>query len=91
MKIRLIGFFLMLMLVTSSCLSSKKNPTSGRYAGRKPSYMNAASMKSKPFDRKNSAKFHPFPNPITAKQQPLRKNYIIKNARTFYLGQQNPK
>lgn len=91
MKIRLVASFLILFFIITSCASSKKNPTAGRYAGKQSSYMDAVSMKKRPISGRIPGKTQFSPDPVVAKKTAVRKNFIIRNAETNYLGQQSPR
>jgi hypothetical protein len=91
MKIRLFVSLLILILSITSCVSSKKNPTAGRYSGKQSSYMDAVSMKKRPVSGRIPGKTQFSPDPVVAKKTAVRKNFIIRNAETNYLGQQSPR
>ncbi|NOU47330.1 MAG: hypothetical protein HOO86_09735 [Bacteroidales bacterium] len=87
MKLRLIVSFMILIITITSCSLANRNPVAGRYSDKHRSNRNAIAMKKNAFAGRGLSKPQAHMNASSMKTKPVRKNFIIKNAETTYLGQ----
>lgn len=87
MKLRLIVSFMILIITIASCSIVNRNPVAGKYSVKHRSNRDAIAMKKNPFAGRGLSKPQAHMNATSMKTKPVRKNFIIKNAETTYLGQ----